>query len=262
MAEKKPATFYLEEKALCPHCGEKGGVRRGMKGDKQRYTCRLCGRRWYDAPPPPPDRVCPYCKGRTPHLTPLQQWLGYEREAQPSQAQTYVCRQCGRYNTELWPDEHPKPNRPKEPFGLCRFRTDFLLNSEAEEALVAYCRPRKLTLSEGMREIFRSAAATYMGMGTRVYTIRPRIPPDMPMPRLPNGNVAVNARRCGKLFGHREVIIVRKICLSLDALAYLGLTRTMAAKKMTRQEAVRYLIIGTERKVVGMTGRMGDWVIG
>ena len=111
--------FKMTERATCPRCGEKRGVRAGQSRGCQNYKCRGCKRFWRGAaPPPPPDRTCPYCgghchkrgslflSGRKPGIPSLMdQWCGMRQLRPAERVQCYICAVCGRHNTELWPSE-------------------------------------------------------------------------------------------------------------------------------------------------------------
>ena len=260
---KKMPRFLMEEKTLCPRCGEKRGVRGGVRGGKQRYICRACGRYFQGETPTPPERACPYCRGhclkrgvrlaKAPgwRLTPLDRWLGFEPPA-PRRAQEYICTQCGKMNTDLWPPLHPTGKA----WGPCRFCTDILLDARAEHTLLVYCLKHKVQPCEAMRTIFREASYAKFAVPSRVFGKPPTLPPDTPMPPLSNGQIKSAERRRGKRFGYREIVIVRRFNLKLDAVSYRGLKRTMEANDMTRQEAARWLIIGREGGFVGcLVGR-------
>lgn len=263
----KTGTILMTERPVCPRCGQKRGYGDGVRNNRQCYKCHACWFRWRGEIPPRPDRTCPYCHGhcqkagtktltgqRSGRLTPLQQWLGDTQRRPPERVQYYRCTLCGRNNTELWPETR----RPGKTWGPCRYQTVLLLNSAAEEALAAYCRKHKLQWGEALRTIFREASYVKVVYCGRLHSKPPELPPDTPMPPLSDGRIKEAQKRRGKLFGHREVIIVRRITVNLDPVSYRGLLRTMQAKNMTRQEAARCLILATPSKCVGQFSKSDD----
>lgn len=262
------------ERLVCPFCGEKRGNRQGIHNGKQGYLCRACKRCWRGPLAPLPDRTCPYCKGfcvkkgTRPEgkgdrrkKTPLQQWLdrGASATPLPPPVQIYKCTVCGKVNTELWPDT-PKVRRTAHRYDRSRYpyRVKLYLDAAAENGLVEYQYRRKISAAQAVREIFAKAirpnflAAAF----PRPAGEPPRIPPGAVLHPLPDGRPREAERRRGKLWGHREVIVVRTLSVDLDAPAYLGLLRATGDSR-TRQEAARSLLSARRPTCVGATASPG-----
>ena len=98
MRVRRTARRALEARAAgprrCGHCDGAGLWKFGVRGGRQYYRCKDCGRASFGdgLPPAPPDYPCPYCRGRC---------VRHKRYARNKII--FRCTVCGKYNTNLWP---------------------------------------------------------------------------------------------------------------------------------------------------------------
>jgi hypothetical protein len=247
-------TASAPENPVCGHCGGTDLRRRGAMNGRVRFVCRACGRSSYGVPKPPPPAAprypCPYCGG------PCKK-AGRDNRGR----QRYYCKACRRENTRLWPgDTKPEGGPFRHPISLC-------LSLVASNCLIEYCNGRGLSPTRAVREIFRVPAQPQVIVQTRArfdpYTGRTHVstreipietPPE-PIPRrrkyLTGETTRARLRAGGR--HHLSVLVVQRLTVHLDDLAYRGLLRFMRLRGLNHQDAARALIIEAEKR------RRGGW---
>ena len=241
MAKPAPEPGITEpESPVCGHCGSAALTRARCDRGKKRFLCRDCHRTSYGMPLPV--YLCPYCKGKC-----------FRNGHAPSGAQFYVCRGCGRYNRDLYPEA------PRSPGGPFTHRMNLWLNTAARRNLIDYCFASGMSPVQAIRDIFRRASVSFAPiMARRVYEpgtdrsyiqitrakMRPS-PPPPPLGKIYLPNLRRETTRKRLAGGNRRncpVGVVLAVTILLDDQAMRGLLRTMDEQKMTHQEAARHLI--------------------
>ena len=245
---------------VCRHCRGRDMLasgppfaRVGKPGEqRQRFLCLLCrGWSYGSALPLPPGWECPYCRGRCVRAGVL-----------PSGSQQYLCRGCGRRNTNLF------PGRRKDQSGPFRRVVTFYFGPLSGRALTDCCNRRGATMSSVLRTILREAAVPIVAVSAtaqhswpagsrRQYShvrLRNTEPSREPLPNvplaLPDVRSAVSRERMRAPTGrrHRPVAVESKAAVALDDRAWEGLIRTMRWRGVNHQEAMRQLLMEAWRR--------------
>jgi transposase-like protein len=240
---------------VCRHCQGRDLVasgppyaKVGKTGEqRQRFLCLGCKKWSYGAVlPQAPELLCPYCKGRCIKAGVL-----------PSGSQQYLCRGCGRKNTNLFPGVR------KDTSGPFRRVVCFYFGPLGGKALTTYCNRHGMQAARALRTILREAAVPLVAVSAtaqrewpvgsrwqwshvRVQKPEPSREPLRNTPlQLPDVRSSVSQARMQSPSGrlYRTVAVECKVSVGLDDLAWEGLIRHMRWRGVTHQEAMRQLLM-------------------
>jgi hypothetical protein len=230
-------------------------ARDGLTGkQRQRFLGRECGGWSYGSLLPPPDLLCPYCRGRCVRAGRL-----------PGGNQQYLCVSCKRKNTNLFPGAR------KDRSGPFRRVVTFYFGPLGGKALTDYCNRNGMTASRALRTILTQAAVPVVAVmataqrewavGSRrqaeYVRLRGTAPPREPLRNvplhLPDVRREVNRARMNTPGGrlYRPVAVESKVAVGLSDTAWEGLIRTMRGRGVTHQEAMRQLLMEAWRRMRG-----------